>query len=77
MTGILIMVTAVGTSIACLLMGVRRIHIMRGRTLRVSFSPPDAALNDNYAVVSVPVQAVLVVLFVLGLGVHLVAGAVI
>lgn len=75
LTGILIMATAVATSIACFLTGTRELHIMRGQSLRLTLSRPDAALNDNYAVVSLRVQAVLFVAFLIGLGLFAIAVA--
>jgi len=74
MTGILIMAIAAATSIACYLSGVRALHVLRGRSLRITLSPPESALDGNYAVVSVPVQVLLLVLFVIGLSVFLLAG---
>jgi len=68
------MATAVAASIACFLTGTRELHVLRGPTLRLTLSRPDAALNDNYAVVSLRVQAVLFVAFLIGLGPFALAG---
>ena len=75
MDGITIMATAAVTSLACLLSGFREFYVLRGPSLRVTLSRPDGALNDNYVVYTVSVQAVLAVVFALGLGTFLYAWA--
>jgi hypothetical protein len=75
MDGIMIMGTAVATSIVCYLSGFREFYILRGPSWRIALSRPDGALNDNYVVYSVSVQTVLSAFFALGLGMFLFAWA--
>jgi len=71
--GIAIIAVAVAASIACYLSGTRELYVLRGPSIRITLSKPGSALDENYAAVSVRLQAALVVLFLLGLGMLLLA----
>ena len=72
-TGIVIMVFAIAASAFSYLVGARHLYLLRGRRVRLTFARPESAIDDNYAVVSMPILAPLTVLFVLGLVLFVIA----
>ena len=64
--GALIMIAAALAYIGCRIAGVRELYILRGRTVRVTSSLPEAGLDSNYAVLTVRVLWVWVAAFLVG-----------
>jgi hypothetical protein len=74
MTGIVIMVLAVAAFIACRVMGVHEVRVLRGASVQVKFSRSASALDDNYAILTVRVRSVLLAAFLVGLVLFLITG---
>jgi len=52
--------------LVCCAVGPRRMYVLWGRALRLTFAKPQSALDDSYAVVSVPLFVLFAVDLALG-----------
>jgi hypothetical protein len=74
MVGTVTMVLAIVGYIACRIAGVRELYVLRGASLQVTFSRPAAALDSNYAVLTVRLVWLWLAAFLAGLVLLLAAG---